>query len=120
MKSIKPKNEKGASLLLTILIMSAILAIAMGISKLSLNEIKMSREYPESYVAYYAAETGMEQLLYLDHTGAISGPDLYNSGIVILGDGITYIVSASDVSPNRKLQSSGFYKDTNRAIELTY
>jgi len=113
------KNKKGASLLLTVLIMSVILAIAMGIAKLSLGEIKLSRALPESLIAYYAAESGIEELLYLDHTGAITGPALYNA-TGTLGDDITYIVSASEISPNRKLQSSGFYKDTNRAIELTY
>ena len=116
---MKTENKKGASLLLTMLIMSAILAIAMGIAKLSLGEIKISRELPRSFVAYYAAEAGMEELLYLDHTGVIPGPELYNATGYLSID-ISYIVSASEVSPNRKLQSSGIYKGTNRAIELTY
>jgi len=116
---MKKNNKKGASLLLTILIMSAILAIAMGIAKLSLGEIKISRELPQSFIAYYAAEAGMEELLYLDHTGAIIGPELFNATSYLTTE-ISYIVSASEVSPNRKLQSSGFYKGTNRAIELTY
>lgn len=102
-------------MLLTILIMSAILAIAMGISKLSLGEIKISRELPQSFVAYYAAEAGIEEGLYAD---LVEGTASDFSGS--LGTGITYEVTFTGVSPNRIIASSGLYGETKRAIELTY
>lgn len=117
---MKNKNRKGASLFLTMLIMSAILAIAMGISKLSLGEIKISRELPRSFVAYYAAETGIEEGLYMDLI-TTSPPGSYSQIIHgYLSEGITYDVEFSGVSPTRTIKSKGLYKTTNRAVELTY
>jgi len=116
---MKIRNKKGASLLLTVLIMSAILAIAMGIAKLSLGEIKISRELPQSFVAYYAAEAGIEEGLYADLVTAIpQGTASDFSGV--LGEGITYSVKYVGVSPSRVISSAGVYKATSRAIELTY
>lgn len=116
----KRKNKKGAALLLTMLIMSAILAIAMGISKLSLGEIKISRELPQSFVAYYAAEAGIEQGLYADLVIAIpQGTASDFSGY--LSEGVTYEVTFSGVSPSRVISSKGIYKtNVSRAVELTY
>jgi hypothetical protein len=116
---MRTKNEKGASLLLTILIMSAILSIAIGISKLSLGEIKISRELPHSFIAYYGAEAGIEKGLYTDLVDAIpqgTASDFSGS----LNADITYEVTFTGVSPNRIITSSGLYKETKRAIELTY
>jgi hypothetical protein len=116
---MKKNNKKGASLLLTILIMSAILAIAMGIAKLSLGEIKISRELPQSFVAYYAAEAGIEEGLYADLITAVpQGTAIDFSGN--LSEGVTYEVTFSGVSPSRTISSNGLYRETNRAIELTY
>jgi len=113
------KNEEGSSLLITILIMAAILAIAMGISKLSLGEIKISREFPQSFVAYYAAESGIEQGLYADLvTANPKGTASDFSGS--LNADTTYIVEFNGTSPSRTISSKGVYKDTSRAIELTY
>jgi hypothetical protein len=113
------KNKKGASLLLTILIMSAILAIAMGIAKLSFGEIKISLALPQSFIAYYAAEAGTEQALYADLITAIPHGTASNfSGT--MGTGITYDVTFSGTSPGRVIKSTGTYSGTSRAIQTTY
>ena len=99
--------------------MSAILAIAMGISKLSLGEIKISRELPQSFVAYYAAEAGIEEGLYADLvTADPQGTAVDFSGN--LSEGITYEVTFNGTSPSRIISAKGLYKETSRAIELTY
>lgn len=114
------KNKKGASLLLTILIMSAVLAIAMGISKLSLSEIKLSRELPQSFVAYYAAEAGIEEGLYADLVTANPQGTASNFN-GSLNESATYEVEFDGISPARTIRSNGIYQNkTARAIELTY
>jgi len=101
------------------LIMSAVLAIAMGISGLSLGEIKMSRELPQSFIAYYAAEAGIEEGLYADLVMAIPQGTASNfQGY--LSEGITYEVVFAGTSPTRTISSAGLYKETSRAVELTY
>ena len=106
--------------MLTVLIMAAVLAIALGISKLSLGEIKIARELLQSLIAYYAAETGIEQGLYADLITAVPHGTAVNfSGT--LSDGVTYEVLFSGTSPSRTIQSNGSYQNkTSRAIELTY
>ena len=102
------------------LVMSAVLAIAMGISKLSLGEIKISRELPKSFVAYYAAEAGVEEGLYRDLVLAIP-QGTASSFEGYLNQNTTYSVTFAGTSPTRTIISSGFYKqETARAVELTY
>lgn len=118
MKNIK--NKKGASLFLTMLIMSAILAIAVGISKLSLGEIKISRELPESFAAYYAAEAGIEEGLYRDLVAA-NPQGTASNFIGDLNENTAYEVIFTGTSPTRVIRSNGVYRqETARAIELTY
>jgi len=115
---MKKNNQKGVSLLITLLIMAAILAIALGISKLSLGEIKISRDAPKSLIAYYAGESGVEWALYEDRVNGRASED-YSSSNCIETD-ICYSLNASGTSPGRTIVSNGSYKNITRAIELTY
>ena len=107
-------NQKGVSLLLTLLIMAAVLSIAFGLSKLSLGEIKISRDVGRSLIAYYAAEAGVECQMYDDRIGGL------DCSHVCLEPGICYDVEVSGETPNRTIESNGSYQDITRAVELTY
>jgi hypothetical protein len=117
MKYKKMKSNKGASLLLTFLIITALLSIAIGVSRLSLGEIKLGRNIPNSLVAYYAAESGIERALYEDrHGGGVDFSDCLDSPT----DSVCYEVQFSGISPNRTVKSNGSYKNIRRTIEITY
>src|SRR5680860_1309976 len=60
----KLKNNKGAALLMTLLILSSILVVALATSDLVMSGIKMSRNRIQSTKAFFAAETGIERLLW--------------------------------------------------------
>ena len=60
------KNEKGFVVLYTVLVASIVLAITLGISLVSYNELVLSIEAREGNAAFFAADTGMECALYLD------------------------------------------------------
>jgi len=62
-KKIK-KNQSGVSLLITLIILSSVLAAIIGLSVLIINELRLSRNVNHSIMAYYAAETGIEKGLY--------------------------------------------------------
>ncbi|MBU4284974.1 hypothetical protein KKF60_00625 [Patescibacteria group bacterium] len=115
MKKLK-NNKKGASLLLALLIISAVLSIAFGISELSLGEIKISRDAPKSLIAYYAADAGIECQMFADR---LSKPNC-SSACIDVNSKICYKITISGVSPKRTIKSSGIYQDIIRAIELTY
>jgi hypothetical protein len=68
MKRFKNKTiEKGVSLYLTILILVILLAISLGISTILSGQLKMIGGIGKSVVAFYAADTGIEEILYNDN-----------------------------------------------------
>jgi len=60
------KNKKGVSLIITLFIMIIILAVVISISTLLYSEIKVLRNVGNSVVGLYAADSGIEKVLYYD------------------------------------------------------
>jgi len=118
---MKKHNQKGVSLLLTLLIMAAIIAIAIGVSRLSTQEIKISRESSTSMIAYYAADSGVEWAMYEDRANGMASQSYSNYNFCLDTDtGICYNVGASGTSPNRIITANGSYQGVTRAVQLTY
>ena len=112
----KLKKSKGASLLLTLIIFSAILVIALGISNLIWGELKLSQDIPKSLKAYYAAEAGVEVSLYNDRQG--SGAVDIAECSVSLNNESSYGVETSGGTTT--IKSWGCFKNVKRAIEISY
>ena len=121
---MKKNNKKGSSLLITLLIMSALLSIAIGLSRLSLGEIILSRDTSRSLIAYYAAEAGVECQMFADRVVptfcGIPANKNTPANPWCLSAGVCVETTSVSATPNRKIQSTGSYKDVRRAIELTY
>lgn len=111
---MKINNQKGVSLLLTLLITAAILVIAFGVSRISIGEIKLTRDISKSVIAYYGADSGIERALYEERVGGgVSGvPDCS----VLLGNGSSYGIQVQ----GSIIKSIGCYKDIRRAIEVSF
>ncbi len=58
------KNNKGVALLLTILILTSVLAVVIASSSLIMRELKISKDEKNSTFAFYAAESGIERMLW--------------------------------------------------------
>jgi len=58
------KMKKGISLYLTLMILSLLLGISLGLSALLFGQLKIIRGIEESVIAFYAADTGIEKTLY--------------------------------------------------------
>lgn len=70
------KREKGVSILLAVLILSILLAIALGISYFITQQMKMMREVGYSIQAFYAADSGIEEALLSENlplSGSVNG-----------------------------------------------
>lgn len=67
-------NQKGISLLFTVLITSLILAISLGISALLIQEMRMMSDISYSVTAFYAADSGIEAAVYDLYTFSTSSP----------------------------------------------
>lgn len=116
----KIKHNKGISLILTLLVMAAILAIALGVSRLSLGEIKLIRDIPQSLIAYYAAEAGVERGLYEKRVNDVdlTIPDC-SSGGELLDNGSRYSVTVTG-GTTITIQANGCYGNIKRAIEVSF
>lgn len=62
----KENQEKGVSLVITFFIMVIILAVIVSVSALLYSELKIIRNIGRSVVAFYAADSGVEKVLYYD------------------------------------------------------
>lgn len=58
------RQREGMTLLLVILILAALLSISIGIFNVVFGEIQLSGELNNAFVAFYAADEGVERLLY--------------------------------------------------------
>jgi hypothetical protein len=69
----KLKNQTGAvAILISVLIMTAILTVTMAASSIIQNGIIMGKTQVHSTKAYFAAEAGLERLLYEIRKGAFN------------------------------------------------
>ena len=70
-------KEQGISLIITFFIMTIILAMVLVISTILYDQIKVIKNMGDSVVAFYAADSGIEKVLYYDRkvipSGAVRG-----------------------------------------------
>ena len=57
-------RQRGITLLLVILVLSAVLSISIGIFAVVYGELRISGEISDSFVALYGADAGLEKLSY--------------------------------------------------------
>lgn len=71
------ENQKGVSLIITFFIMIIILAVVLSVSVLLYSEVKIIRNIGNSLSSFYAANSGVEKVLYYDKQvvpeGAVRG-----------------------------------------------
>jgi len=127
-------SKKGISILFAILILSVVLSIGLGISYISIQQIKTTREIGYSTVAFFAADTGIENVLYEDKlcrppscststplsfcnpdcTGLKNG---YSTSSFLENNASYFATFSSDTVST--IRSIGSYKTTKRAIEVS-
>ena len=121
-------SEKGLSIYLTLMVMTILLAMALGLSAILFGQIRIAREIGNSVVAFYAADTGIERELkeanppgttysgYLDlnKNGIKDERDsFYNVSVLSPG------TNGCPVESTFCIKSIGIYKEIRRAIQVT-
>lgn len=112
-------------MLLTLLILSVILGMALGISALLSREIRLSIDISKSTRAFFAADTGWERLLYAinkeSYDLAACSPLPCNTPYSDnLSNGASYATKIEQVTPTTRIISSGEFMGIIRAIEASY
>jgi hypothetical protein len=119
---MKNNDQKGVSILLSLLVMTAILSIAFGVSKLVIGEIKIGRDISRSVVAYYAADSAVERAIFEKRINNIElnindcsvdwgSGSFYGAKVQVSGSGNNIVVI---------VKASGCYNNTKRAIEASF
>ena len=116
------KSQKGITLYLALAIMTIVLAIALGLSTIFIGQTKMIREMGYSVIAFYAADTGIEEVL-VDRANPSS--ICTELSPCSLGQAKYYLDIKADTDPecdadNFCIKSVGSYRETKRAIEIEY
>ncbi len=124
-------SREGITLLLVVVIVSALLSISVGIFNVAYGQLRISGELADSFFASYAADQGMERMLYRDRRAAddvcdkgnvvnFGDPCMPEETITISSGGgasacYTVKVSQKDVEPpdgvlDTVIQASGQYR----------
>lgn len=113
-------GEEGAiSILLSLLMLSMLLSIGLGVSVLMFQQIKMTIQSGQSVVAFYAADAGAEECFYQVNQETTIGCD----------DGLTATISCSldngatcsaEYDGEGSIISTGRYGNADRALELNW
>jgi hypothetical protein len=129
--------QRGVAVYLALIIMFAILVIGLGISTILIGQLKITRGMENSVVAIYAADTGIENILYQEKLCRKTGcavppdckqccqglPDTHSIPLTYVDNGAKYKVGLStetDAEGNKmKFTSTGEYKGVKRAIETS-
>lgn len=120
----KFNNSRGIAFVLTLIIMTGLLALALGITALLIREIKLSQEIADSVVAYGAADAGIERFMYgvnkesLDPSLCVCG--VSNCYSANLSNNTSYVVCTKQATPPIEIKSTGTFGSTNRSIQITY
>lgn len=109
----KSKREKGIALLLTMIILSAAMLIAMLIATIVVVQLKLSSDVGQSVIAVYAADSGMEWQLYQIRNGvSVPAPTMSN--------GATISTTVTGSSPNFTIKSLGSFGAVKRQFEVNF
>lgn len=119
------ESEKGVTLYMSLLILSAVLAMSSAIVILMINEFKIAGDAQKSMMAVYAADSGLEITLYETRKGGtFSRTDCSGLGSLSCGVSIDPNFN-SDVPCNSgtnctQIKSTGTHAGFNRQIQSTY
>lgn len=136
-------NQKGVSLYLAVVVMTALLAIVFGTSTILSVQFKITKGMEHSVSALYAADTGIERVLKdifedptgvsFSYNGLLNNEASYSVDVVCCGAGpncVPCLVSGMSVDPNCEavyycVNSRGYFgppgdrKKTQRAIQVS-
>lgn len=112
-------GQSGVSLYLSVVIMTMLLAIGLGVSTIFLGQLEVARSQGYSVIAFYAADAGIERILVnRANPSSISQTPLSNGATYEVF--VTITGSGGCAASNYCIKSIGKYKETNRAIEISY
>ncbi len=112
------ENERGAALLITLLLSGVLLSIALALSAIFIPKVRVSAESKKSVTAIYAADSAIEWCIYVNRQTAIPLPTMGNGATFINADTGVTPVAADCLSSSVKI--TGIYGGVVRSFEITF
>ncbi len=117
-------NQKGIALLITMLLLGTIIATALGVAVLTVNQTGVTRLVEDSVLAVFAADAGAEKM-FLACSGKLSAyPSPASFTNLDIGNGSGYTVTMSPTVPatcdDLLLTSTGNKGAVQRSFQATY
>lgn len=110
-------GKKGISIYLALIVIAILLSSALGVSVIFVNQVRILKEVKNSVIAFYASDSGIEKILInRQNPSDIPETSLSNGATYQVSVGAGYTCGAL----NFCIRSVGSYKETSRAIEITY
>ena len=114
-------RNRGVSLYFAIVILSVLSVTLLSLITISISQIKVIHTLGNSVVAFYVADTGIEDCLYRIRKQG----DFSDFSGNVNGSSYTYTVTVTVAGPacdadNYCIKSIGSYKKTKRAVETRY
>ena len=115
-------SQKGISLIFSIFILTFVLGIALGGASILVQQIKITRDIGYSVIAFYAADSGIEDILMNRESPSSPCTEATPCPLDNGADYYIEIISTGGDCPadNYCITSIGSYKYTSRAIEISY
>lgn len=103
---------------LTMVVLSIMSASLLALSAILVGQSKMTGNLSNSVLAFAAADSGIEQALYKVYKQSFISGNFTES----LPNGATYSVIVSTTTPNGAtvIRSTGSYRQSKRAIEVSF
>ncbi|MDD2274423.1 MAG: hypothetical protein PHI91_01585 [Candidatus Pacebacteria bacterium] len=116
-------KQKGYALYLMITMMAVLLAVVLGLSTIIIGGVNLAILSGDSFKAFYAADSGIEESLYRIYIDKIDSEITFSGGFSFSPSeyGATYDVTISynGESP-QEITSTGKYNEARKKIEASF
>ncbi len=114
-------KQKGYALYLMITMMAVLLAVVLGLSTIIIGGVNLAILSGDSFKAFYAADSGIEESLYRIYIDKIDSETTFSGGFSNVEYGATYDVTIShDGESPQEITSTGKYNDARKRIEASF
>lgn len=130
LKGLTARERGGVTLLFVVLVVAATLSIAVGIFNAVFVEFRLAGEISQSFTALYAADQGIEQLLYQDRVLNSLCPGMgscsYGPTTITLPNGACVTLRLNRVGKDTTAVSTGQFRcgtgelAVRRALQVRY
>ncbi len=122
------KSSKGIATFFTLMVLAVVLSIALSLGSFLVTELQISGDIGDSVLAFYAADAGIEKVLYDELAGVVNVIDVCGAGgcpgILSNGSEFNVVVQAiqgpCQASDFFCATSTGSFRNARRTIYIEF